>query len=160
MDPIANLLTTIRNGQHANKTFVSVPYSRNIWLITSVLYSYGFIGGMGVKEYPTQTTKVRYTRALWENDYVPSTVETICILKNKHLKRIFIGLKPNGRLLGKMILSLVRVSSPKKRVYLPVHHLRNTMGFNIRILSTTKGIMSDRDAVKANVGGEILCACL
>ena len=128
MDPIANLLCCIRNGQHANKTYVSVPYSRVVWSIVHVLYAHGYIDGMGIREPHSR--------------------------KKKYAARICIVLKS-----PRMIQSIVRVSCSNKRVYLPVHHLRNTMdGFGIRILSTTKGIMADIDAIPANVGGEILCA--
>ena len=132
MDPIANLLCCIRNGQHANKTYVSVPYSRVVWSIVHVLYAHGYIDGMGIREKEPS----KHLR------------------RNKYAARICIVLKS-----PRMIQSIVRVSCPNKRVYLPVHHLRNTMdGFGIRILSTTKGIMADIDAIPANVGGEILCA--
>lgn len=158
MDPIANLLTVIRNGQHANKTFVSLPYSKITWLITSVLYSHGFIRGMGVRDDQTRNVGIQKVWHRERNTHIYIT--KVGVSRLKHTLRICIVLKPNGRILGKMIHSLVRVSSPKKRVYLPVHHIRNTMGFGIRILSTTKGIMSDRQAIQANVGGEILCACV
>ena len=55
---------------------------------------------------------------------------------------------------------LKRISSPKKRIYLRSHQLRTSMhSFHIRIISTSNGIMSDHEAVKANLGGEVLCSC-
>ena len=140
MDPIANLLCCIRNGQHANKTYVSVPYSKVVWSIVHVLYTHGYIEGMGIREHE------------------PTFTKHLSMRKKNYAARICIVLK-SPEYHGRMIRSIVRVSSSKKRVYLPVHHLRNTMdGFGIRILSTTKGIMADIDAIPANVGGEILCA--
>jgi|TARA_Y100000996_G_scaffold411773_1_gene396550 small subunit ribosomal protein S8 len=124
MDPISNLLCTLQNGRRANKTYVSVPYSKVVWAIVHVLHVHGYINGMGLQTHGRQ-------------------------------KRILIVFLPHGH-----TFYLTRASSPKKRVYLPVHKLRTTMhSFNIRILSTPKGIMADQDALKANVGGEILCLC-
>ena len=142
MDPIANLLCCIRNGQHAKKTYVSVPYSKNVWTIVFLLYTHGYIEGMGVREQR------------------PTFLKHVGIRKKNYAARIYIVLKP-PLTHGRMIRSLVRVSTPKKRVYLPVHHLRESMhGFGMRILSTTKGIMSDTQALQANLGGEVLCACV
>ena len=78
--------------------------------------------------------------------------------KTWSFSRIIFALLPQEHQNGAM--KLARVSSPKKRVYLPVHHIKTTMhSFHIRILSTQKGIMADRDAVKASLGGEIICIC-
>lgn len=140
MDPIANLLCCIRNGQHANKTYVSVPYSKVVWAIVHVLYTHGYIEGMGIRK------------------HAPTYIKHVGIRKKDYASRICIVLKPPA-MHGHMVRSIVRVSSSKKRVYLPVHHLRDSMdGFGLRILSTTKGIMADIDAIPANLGGEILCA--
>lgn len=142
MDPIANLLCCIRNGQHANKTYVSVPYSKVVWIIVHVLYTQGYIKGMGIRK---QTVTYR---------------KYVGIQKRFYAARICIVLKATEDH-AHAIRSIVRVSSPKKRVYLPVHHLRNTMHpFGIRVVSTTKGIMTDIRAVEANLGGEVLCACV
>lgn len=138
MDPIANLLCCLRNGQHANKTYVSVPYSKVVWAIVHVLYTHGYIEGMGIRKHA-----LTYIKHVGKR-------------KKDYAARICIVLKPLDE---HMMHSIVRVSSPKKRVYLPVHHLRKSMdGFGLRILSTTKGIMADIDALPANLGGEILCA--
>ena len=140
MDPIANLVCCIRNGQHANKTYVSVPYSKTVWSIVHVLYAHGYIAGMGLRQ------------------HAPTFVKHGGVRQKPYATRICIVLK-SQEFHTHMIQSIVRVSSPKKRVYLPVHHLRTSMdGFGLRILSTTKGIMADIDAVPANLGGEILCA--
>ena len=127
MDPISNLLCTLRNGSLAQKTYVSVPYSKVVWQIGHVLHVHGYIYGMGIQ-------------------------------KHGAFSRIIFALLPQEHQNG--AIKLARVSSPKKRVYLPVHHIKTTMhSFHIRILSTQKGIMADRDAVKASLGGEIICVC-
>jgi small subunit ribosomal protein S8 len=47
MDPIGNMLCCIRNGQHAKKTYVCVPYSRVVWAVLKVCFAHGYIRGMG-----------------------------------------------------------------------------------------------------------------
>jgi len=127
MDPISNLLCNIRNGIMAQKTYVSVPYSKTLWSVAHVLLLHGYINGMGLQ-------------------------------KHNSFTRILIVLT-SGTQQSKNIV-LERVSSPKKRVYLRSHQLRTSMhSFHIRIISTSKGIMSDQEAVKSNLGGEVLCSC-
>jgi small subunit ribosomal protein S8 len=147
MDPIANLLCCIRNGQQANKTYVSVPYSKLAWIIAHVLFKHGYIAGMGMRHpIPLFVGHVHHV-------YVGAR-------KKPYAARICLVLvSPATR--GYLNKSLVRVSSPKKRVYFKVHDLRNSMkSYGFRILSTTKGIMTDIDACTQNLGGEILCACV
>lgn len=138
MDPIANLCNVLSNGQRAHKTYVSVPYAKNSWILLHLLYSHGIIAGMGLRKavltnHPTVPTKKQRMRI-------------VVVLQHEAHHTPF-------------MFSLVRVSSPKKRVYMKVHELRNTAsGFGFRIVSTTKGIMAEHDALQANLGGEILCA--
>ena len=123
MDPISNLLCNIRNGIMAQKTYVSVPYSKTLWSVVHVLHLHGYINGMGLQKHNS------FTRIL--------IVLASCRQQSKNIV-------------------LKRISSPKKRS----HQLRTSMhSFNIRIISTSKGIMSDQEAVKANLGGEVLCSC-
>jgi|TARA_B110000977_G_scaffold1084_1_gene1509 small subunit ribosomal protein S8 len=127
MDPISNILCTIRNGISAKKTYVSVPYGKVGWAICHVLYLYGYIHGMGIQSF------------------------------GKH-KRIVVVLLPKNEYTS--YTTFTRISSPKKRVYTSVHELRASMhSFHVRVLSTPKGIMADKDAIKENVGGEVLFIC-
>lgn len=143
MDPIANLLCCIRNGQHANKTYVSVAYSRVVWTILHVLYAHNIVEGIGIRTHEPTFVKHRGVR------------------QKEYARRILIVLKSPARYGHTAIKTIVRVSSPKKRVYLRVHHLRNSMqGFGFRVVSTTQGIMGDMEALQRNLGGEVLCACV
>ena len=127
MDPISNILCTIRNGISAKKTYVSLPYGKIGWAICHVLYVYGYIHGMGIQ------------------------------LFGKH-KRIVVVLLPQNEYTS--YTKFTRISSPKKRVYISVHELRSSIhSFHVRILSTPKGIMADKDAIKENLGGEVLFIC-
>ena len=140
MDPISNVLTSLRNGQTANKSFVSVPFSNMAWILSKVLFQHGCIAGMGVRHTPPAFRRHRGCKP------TPHTTRIVMTLHHAlHEQR-------------KMRV-LRRVSSPKKRVYMPYHVLKQTMPpFGFRILSTPQGVMTDGQALFRRVGGEVLCA--
>lgn len=126
-DTLADMLTRIRNAQRSRLIYVNVPFSRRKEAILDVLVKEGFIHSFLVEE-------------------VRSGVKEINI-KLKY--------SPNGE---SNIKEINRVSTPGKRAYLSIKKLRpyyNNMG--IYIISTSKGIMSDREARKLGVGGEVIC---
>lgn len=124
-DPIADLLTRIRNGQMAEKVSVRVPASRLKRAVVQVLQDEGYIAGC---------------RDVTEDNH----------------PMLEIGLKYHeGR---PVIERLERVSAPGLRRYEGKHKLpRIDGGMGVAIISTSKGVMSDRAARKAGLGGEILC---
>ena len=126
-DPIADLLTRIRNGAHARKEQVDVPWSQLKQQLVEVLTAEGFL-----KEH--------------------STVEQ----DGWRVLRIWLKYDGQNR---PVICGLKRVSRPSLRVYVGAQEIpaiRNGLGTNI--LSTPNGILTDREARKRNIGGEILCA--
>jgi small subunit ribosomal protein S8 len=124
-DPIADLLTRIRNGQMAEKVNVRVPASR---------------------------LKLAIAKVLQDEGYVESCRE----VTEAGRPLIEIALKyHDGR---PVIERLDRVSTPGLRRYAGKHRLpRVDGGMGVAIVSTSQGIMSDRAARKAGLGGEILC---
>lgn len=126
MDPIANLLTMIRNAQRAKRLKVTVPYSTMNLLLVKTLQKEGFIG-----QYEKGGKKL-----------------------NKSLEII---LKYDSE--GKGVISNIqRVSTPGRRWYMKASELTPVkQGYGLRILSTPKGVMSDKEARKSRVGGEVLC---
>jgi small subunit ribosomal protein S8 len=128
-DPIADMLTRIRNASRARHQKVGVPWSRVKENIIKVFVQEGY-----VKEYK----KVKAAEGAGE--------ELIVQLKfDRDNRPIILGLK--------------RVSRPSLKVYVGAQQLtpiRNGLGINI--LSTSKGILVDREAQRANVGGEVLCS--
>ena len=128
-DPIADMLTRIRNASTARHQKVAVPWSRVKENILKVFVQEGY-----VKEYK----KVKAAEGAGE--------ELIVQLKfDRENRPIILGLK--------------RVSRPSLKVYVGAQQLtpiRNGLGINI--LSTSKGILVDREAQRANVGGEVLCS--
>lgn len=123
-DPIANMLTSIRNGQSTNKVLVKIPYSKIKVAIAHVLQTEGFI-----------------------NDYhVKGDTKKIIELMLKYFNH-----KP-------VIESIQRISRPGLRVYNKTENLPKVIGgMGIAVISTSKGIMTDRAARKARLGGEIIC---
>jgi small subunit ribosomal protein S8 len=124
-DPIADLLTRIRNGQMAEKVNVRVPASRLKLAIAKVLQDEGYIESC---REVTEAGRPLIEIALKYHDGQP------------------------------VIERLDRVSTPGLRRYAGKHRLpRVDGGMGVAIVSTSRGIMSDRAARKAGLGGEILC---
>ncbi|MGH8603275.1 MAG: 30S ribosomal protein S8 [Gammaproteobacteria bacterium] len=123
-DPIADMLTRIRNGYGVEKKDVSMPSSRNKVAIAEVLKNEGYITDYQVHEgeQPTLTIVLKYFRG-----------------------------KP-------VVESLTRVSRPGVRIYRSKSDLPAVKGgLGIAIVSTPKGVMTDRAAKKQGLGGEVLC---
>lgn len=123
-DPLADMLTRIRNAQQVGKTAVTMPSSKLKVSVAQVLSSEGYIGGYSVSEGAKQelTVDLKY----------------------------FEG-KP-------VIAELDRVSRPGLRNYAGKQALPTVRGgLGIAIVSTSKGVMTDRAARAAGVGGEVLC---
>lgn len=124
-DPIADMLTRIRNGLAAGKVDVGMPSSKQKLAVCQVLKDEGYISDFSVD---AEGAKPQLTVTL----------------------KYFEG-KP-------VIDSIKRVSRPGLRIYKNKDELPNVMGgLGVAIISTSKGLMSDRAARKAGHGGEVLC---
>ena len=124
-DPIADMLTRIRNANSAKHDTVSVPASNMKKAIAQILVDEGYIKSFKVIE-----------------DGKQGVIE------------IALKYGPNK---SQVLLGLRRVSKPGLRIYADVENMPKVMkGLGIAILSTSKGIMTDKQARKANVGGEVL----
>ncbi len=126
-DPIADFLTRIRNAQMARHRIVEIPASNLKKRITEILYEKGYI--------------LKYK---FEEDNKQGLIK--------------IALKYSGETKEPVIRSLERVSRPGLRQYAkPADIRRVKSGLGISILSTSKGVMTDKEARANNVGGEVLC---
>ena len=126
-DPIADYLTRLRNAIKARHRIVEIPASNIKKEITKVLYDKGFI----------QNYK-------FEDDIVQGTIK--------------IALKYNPVTKQSAILNLTRISKPGLRKYTGATRLPRVLnGLGIAILSTSKGVITDKEARTLNVGGEVLC---
>ena len=124
-DPIADMLTRIRNANSSKHESVSVPCSKLRIEIAKILDNEGYIAGYEVIE---------------------DEIQGIIKINLKY-----------GPGKQKVITGLKRVSKPGLRVYASKENLPKVLkGLGIAIISTSKGIMTDKEARKANVGGEVL----
>jgi small subunit ribosomal protein S8 len=124
-DPIADMLTRIRNAQSVNKVSVSMPASKLKAAIAAVLKDEGYIDDFAVAA----------------NDGKP--------LLNISLK--YYAGRP-------VIEKIARVSTPGLRIYKGSDNIPKVMnGLGVTIMSTSKGVMTDRKAQAAGIGGEVLC---
>ena len=125
-DPIADMLTRIRNGNKANHRKVSLPSSNEKKAIAQILLDEGFITGFNVEEDGKQgilTIDLKYTE--------------------------------NGE---RVISGLRRISKPGLRVYVKANEVPKVLdGLGTAIISTSKGLLTDRAARSENVGGEVIC---
>ncbi|MEZ6045750.1 MAG: 30S ribosomal protein S8 [Planctomycetaceae bacterium] len=127
-DPIADMLTRIRNAIQIERPYVDVPYSNLKKGIAEALEREGYIWDFSVVE-----------------------VED----KPQNILRINLKYGPNGE---KVIQHIKRLSKPGGRIYRKIDELVDVLdGLGINILSTSKGVLSNREARKQNVGGEVIC---
>ena len=125
-DPIADMLTRIRNGTKAKFEKVDVPSSKMKREIAKVLKEEGYI-----KNFKMVTDDLKH-----------------------EMIRIFLKYDASR----KGVIHVKRVSKPGKRVYVKNDQIPSVMsGLGVSILSTPKGLLTDRGARKAHVGGEVLC---
>jgi small subunit ribosomal protein S8 len=126
-DPIADMLTRIRNANRVGRRMVLIPKSKICVGIAHVLRDEGYIEEFDVIEDATKQGQIRVK-----------------------LKYSLSG--------DKVIHEIARSSKPGCRVYRGVKELPEVLnGMGIAVVSTSKGVMSDRKAREANVGGELLC---
>ncbi len=128
VDPIADLLTRIRNAQQAKHDLVVIPASKIKIAIVNILKQEGFIRAFK------------------------------CVKDGKQ-GLIKVALKYHGNDKSGVVRSLKRESKPGRRLYVnseSIPYIKN--GFGVAILSTSKGIVSCRDARKLQVGGEYVCS--
>jgi small subunit ribosomal protein S8 len=124
-DPIANMLTVVRNASRAKHEKVDVPNSKMLTAMAEILKNEGYIDNFRVIKDAKQGLLRIYLR--------------------------YVNKKP-------VIINLRRVSRPGLRVYADVKKLPRVMrGRGTAILTTSSGIMTETDARKANIGGEVLC---
>lgn len=125
-DPIADMLTRIRNGLVVHKDLVDVPASKFKQEIANILVKEGFL----------------------------KSVEKLEV-EGKPFLRLALKYGPRRE---KVIQHIQRVSRPGRRVYVTAENVPNVRrGLGVAIVSTSKGLLPDREARKLGVGGEVIC---
>lgn len=125
-DPVADLLTRIRNASSAEHEKVDVPASKLKTRLVEILKEEGFIKNFR------------------------------CIEDNKQgILRVYLKYGAGNE---RMIAGMVRVSTPGRRIYVTADKVPAILnGMGVAVLSTSRGMMTDREARKRKVGGEVLC---
>ena len=124
-DPIADMLTRIRNALQQRHETVSMPSSKEKEAIAKILKEEGYINGYSIDDSGVQKSM------------------TIDLKYGKNGEKVISGLK--------------RISKPGLRVYAKSENLPRVLnGLGTAIISTSHGVMTDRDAKKAHVGGEVI----
>jgi small subunit ribosomal protein S8 len=127
-DPIADMLTRIRNANIAMHDEVRMPSSNLKEALAAVLEKEGYISGFDVEENPGKPGRILAVKM----KYSPERARTISGIK--------------------------RVSKPGLRVYSKATEVPRVLGgLGVAVLSTSQGLLSDREARKRRVGGEVLC---
>lgn len=146
-DPIADMLTRIRNANNIERPLVEMPATKLKVALAQVLLEEGFILGY-------QTGK--YAEVAAEGGPKTKEFQKVESLGEPHVVlQVYLKYGPDGE---KVIRHIERYSKPGRRVYQGYKDVKRVLdGLGIAILSTSRGVMSDRQAKKAKVGGEILC---
>ena len=127
-DPIADMLTRLRNATEARKSTLSIPYSKLKSEIAQILKKEGYISDYSVIDNPTGPAKQLKIGLKYSDDR----------------KRTISGIK--------------RVSTPGLRVYRNATEVPRVLGgLGVAVLSTSQGLMTDREARQRKVGGEVMC---
>jgi small subunit ribosomal protein S8 len=127
-DPVADMLTRLRNANVAMHDTVKMPSSKLKEALAGILQREGYIEGFAVHDDPARPGRVLEISM----KYAPDRTRTISGLR--------------------------RVSKPGLRVYTRADHLPRVLGgLGVAVLSTSHGLMTDREARKRRVGGEVLC---
>ena len=128
-DPIADMLARIRNATLARKTRVDMPSSRLKVEIAKILQNEGYIQSFKVLEPEGDTVQAQL--------------------------RVMLKYGPRGE---RVITGIERVSRPGRRVYFGRDDVPDVLaGLGTSILTTSRGVMTGREAIRAGVGGEVLC---
>jgi small subunit ribosomal protein S8 len=129
-DPIADMLTRLRNAVAAKHTRVDIPASRLKTEIARILQDEGYIQGF----------------KLLDESGARGAAKTL---------RLFLKYGPHGE---RLIAGIERISRPGRRVYFGRDEVPQVLGgLGTSILTTSRGVMTGREAVKAGVGGEVIC---
>lgn len=142
-DPIADMLTRIRNANKVEKPYCEMPATKIKVAVAKVLVDEGFVLGFRTGKYVPNADGA---------DEFQESAD----LSQSHVKlQVFLKYGPDGE---RVIRNIARYSTPGRRVYQGYKDIRRVLdGLGISILSTSRGVMSDRQAKKNKVGGEVIC---
>jgi small subunit ribosomal protein S8 len=143
MDPIADMLNSIRNAQAVLHPTVSVPFSDLKYEIAKILEKKGFVEKVEKKK-----KKIKKIKSIGRKNQPKPIIEiTLKYEKDIHAE----GGKP-------AISGLKRISKPGQRIYTSWRKLKKVRGgYGMAIISTSKGLMTNNEAKQQKLGGEVIC---
>ena len=128
MDTVANLLSIIKNAYMVNKPSVEVVYSKHLEAISEVLESKGFIKKVKTFKFKGKAFKGLHLDLAYDDSDLP------------------------------VLMDIKRVSKPVRRIYKKASEIKSVNGgHGLLVISTPRGVMSDEDARKKRLGGEVIC---
>ena len=137
-DPITDMLNRIRNAQAVGHPIVDVPFSNLKYEITKILEKQGFI-----KKVEKKGRKIKRDIEITLK-YLPSQILPSKTWEGENRTPAISGLK--------------RISKTGQRIYTPAKKIKKVRGgYGIAIISTSKGLMTDKEARKQKLGGEVIC---
>jgi small subunit ribosomal protein S8 len=144
-DPVADMLTRLRNASRIERPLVEMPGTKLKCRIAQVLKDEGYIQDYQLGKYEVGEGGAK--------EFRPDASGTI---SGAHqVLRVFLKYGPDGE---RVFLNIQRASKPGRRLYRRATQLRPVLdGLGIAILTTSKGVMSDRQARAQRLGGELLC---
>jgi len=144
-DPVADMLTRLRNASRIERPVVEMPATKLKCRIAQVLKDEGYIQDYQVGKYAKDAAGAKSFEI--ETKANPGAAHRVL--------RIVLKYGPEGE---RVFLSIERASKPGRRLYWRANQLKPVLdGLGIAILSTSKGVMSDRQARSQRLGGELLC---
>lgn len=142
-DPIADMLTRIRNAQMVKKSEVILPYSKLKFNILTLMAKHGWIESVEKRE-PIVKGKAKLSKT--SHNYIYYRFATL---------RVKLKYNPDG---SPKITSLKRISKPGRRIYVSKNEVVPVLkGKGMAVISTSRGLMTDREARQHKVGGELVC---
>ena len=142
-DPIADMLTRIRNASAVERPVVEMPATKLKLAVAKVLVEEGFVLGYRVGKYSKTEGGGK------------EFAETSDFAQSHLVLQVYLKYGPDGE---RVIRHIERYSRPGRRVYQGYRDVKRVLdGLGIAVLSTSRGVMSDRQAKSAKLGGEILC---
>jgi small subunit ribosomal protein S8 len=144
-DPVADMLTRLRNASRIERPIVEMPATKLKCRIAQVLKDEGYIQEFQVGKYVVDAAGAK--------EFHPEPAADMSAAHT--VLRVFLKYGPEGE---RVFLSIDRASKPGRRLYWRANQLKPVLdGLGIAILSTSKGVMSDRQARAQRLGGELLC---
>ena len=150
-DTISDMLTRIRNANHAKHHYVHVDHTKMNLVLSTLLKRQGFIHDVALKPRPAMAHRQRSRSASRARGHAHAPGDP--------MQTIVLRLKYRGRFQRPVIHNLTRISGSSLRIYSGFKRLPTVFnGMGTVFVSTSRGVMTDREARRQRLGGEVICS--